>query len=162
MRIRRNDLDLLAEAYDDMTGPRGMEDNKSEDAEDTQGLHPLLQEIKDEIDLGIRWEYFMQKATKALGERYLPSRGQGLDYFLKKVGDLIQWELEFQDTDNGPYVMGVEDLGPEPSDEDAESMLPRKKLRFQSQSQQPDDQKMTAGEVKAPYKRLKFFSQKDK
>jgi hypothetical protein len=119
MRIRRRDLDLLAEAYDDMMGPRGMEN--TEDAEDTQQLHPLLQEIKDEIHLGIRWEYFMQKATKALGERYLPSRGQGLDYFLDKVGNLIGWKLEFQDTDNGPYVMGVEDLGPEPSDEDAES-----------------------------------------
>lgn len=136
MRIKRKDLELLAEAYDDMTGPRGLEDNKSEDAEDTQKLHPLLQEIKDEIDLGIRWEYFMQKATKALGERYLPSRGKGLDYFLNKVGNLIGWELEFQDTDNGPYVMGVEDLGSEPSDEDAENAL------------KPDHQKMTVGKLK--------------
>lgn len=136
MRIKRKDLELLAEAYDDMTGPRGLEDNKSEEAEDTQKLHPLLQEIKDEIDLGIRWEYFMQKATKALGERYMPSRGKGLDYFLNKVGNLIGWELEFQDTDNGPYVMGVEDLGSEPSDEDAENAL------------KPDHQKMTVGKLK--------------
>jgi len=139
MRIRRNDLDLLAEAYDDMTGPRGMEDNKSEDAEDTQGLHPLLQEIKDEIDLGIRFNDFMQKATKALGEKYQPSRGKGHEYFLKKVGDLIQWELEYQPYPHGefdPYVMGVEDLGPEPSDEDAENAL------------KPDHQKMTVGKLK--------------
>lgn len=160
MRIRRRDLDLLAEAYDDMTGPKGMEN--TEDAEDTQKLHPLLQEIKDEIHLGVRWEDFMQKATKALGEGYMPSRGKGLDYFLSKVGNLIGWELEFQDTDNGPYVMGVEDLGPEPSDEDAESMLPRKKLRFQSQSLKPNHQKMTVGDVKPPVKKLRFFSQKDK
>jgi hypothetical protein len=158
MRIRRKDLDLLAEAYDDMMGPKSMEN--TEEAEDVQELHPLLQEIKDEIDLGIRWEDFMQKATKGLGERYLPSRGQGLDYFLDKVGNLIKWELEFQDTEDGPYVMGVEDLGPEPSDEDAESRVPRNKLRFQSQQQ--GHQKPSTGETKPPVNKLKFFSQRDK
>ena len=33
MRITRRDLDLLAEAYDDMSGPRSMENTTSEDAE---------------------------------------------------------------------------------------------------------------------------------
>lgn len=33
MRITRRDLDLIAEAYDDMSGPRSMENTTSEDAE---------------------------------------------------------------------------------------------------------------------------------
>jgi hypothetical protein len=164
MRIRRNDLDLLAEAYDGMTGSRGMEDNTSEDAEDTRKLHPLLAEMEDEIFLGVTFQDFMARATKALNQRYLPSRGMGLEYFLDKVGELMKVELEYQPEDGG-YVIAVDDLRSDEDlnkDEDAESMLPRKKLRFQSQSLQPDGQKMTVGEVKAPYKRLKFFSQKDK
>jgi hypothetical protein len=106
----------------------------------------------------------MTRATKALNQRYLPSRGMGLEYFLDKVGELMKVELEYQPEDGG-YVIAVDDLRSDEDlnkDEDAESMLPRKKLRFQSQSLQPDGQKMTVGEVKAPYKRLKFFSQKDK
>lgn len=158
MRVTRKDLDLLAEAYSDIATPQN---SASEDAEDTQKLHPLLQEIKDEIHLGIRWEDFMHKATKALGEKYLPSRGKGLDYFLNKVGKLIQWELEFQDIDDGPYVMGVEDLGSAPSDEDAESKLPRNKLRFPSQ--QSEQQKIPAsGNTKPPIRKLSFLSQQDK
>jgi hypothetical protein len=162
MRVTRRDLDLLAEAYDDISGPKGMEN--TEDAEETQELHPLLQEIKDEIDTGIRWEYFIDKATRALGERYQPSRGRDLNYFLDKVGNLIQWQLEYQDEDDGAdgaYIMGVEDLSPEPSDdEDAESMVPRKKLRFQSQ--QPEQQKPVVGNVKPPIRKLSFLSQQEK
>jgi hypothetical protein len=33
MRITRKDLDLIAEAYNDMSGPRSMENTTSEDAE---------------------------------------------------------------------------------------------------------------------------------
>jgi len=164
MRIRRNDLDLIAEAYDDVTGPKGLEDNKSEDAEDTRKLHPLLAEMEDEIFLGVTFQDFMVRATKALGEKYMPSRGKGLEYFLDKVGKLMKVELEYQPQDGG-YVIAVDDLRSDEDlnkDEDAESMLPRKKLRFQSQSQQPDSQKMTVGDVKPPHKKLRFFSQKDK
>lgn len=161
MRIRRNDLDLIAEAYDDVTGPKGLEDNKSEDAEE---LHPLLAEMEDEIFLGVTFQDFMTKATKALNQRYLPSRGYGHEWFLDKVGKLMKVELEYQPHDGG-YVIAVDDLRSDEDlnkDEDAESMLPRKKLRFQSQSQQPDHQKMTVGDVKPPRKKLRFFSQKDK
>jgi hypothetical protein len=133
MRIRRKDLDLLAEAYEEMTEPQSMDN--SEDAEE---LHPLLKEMEDEIFLGIRFEDFMSKATKALKQRYLPSRGMGLDYFLDKVGKLMKVELEYQPEDGG-YVIAVEDLRSEEdlgNEEDAEgeSKLPRRKLRFQSQA----------------------------
>jgi hypothetical protein len=159
MRIRRKDLDLLAEAYDGMTGPKAME--YTEDAED---LHPLLKEMEDEIFLGVTFQDFMTRATKALGEKYMPSRGKGFEYFLDKVGKLMKVELEYQPEDGG-YVIAVEDLRSDEDlnqDEDAESMLPRKKLRFQSQSLQPDGQKMTVGDVKPPVRKLRFLSQKDK
>jgi len=159
MRIRRKDLDLLAEAYDDMTGPKAME--YSEDAEE---LHPLLKEMEDELFLGVTFQDFMSRATKALNQKYLPSRGYGHEWFLDKVGKLMKMELEYQPHDGG-YVIAVEDLRSDEdlgTEEDAESKLPRRRLRFQSQSLQPDHQKMTVGDVKPPIRKLKFLSQKDK
>ena len=158
MRIRRKDLDLLAEAYDDMTGPKGME--YSEDAED---LHPLLKEIEDEIFLGISFQDFMSRATKALNQRYLPSRGMGLEYFLDKVGKLMKVELEYQDIDDG-IVIAVEDLRSEEdlgSEEDAESKLPRRRLRFQSQASKegPSVLDKPADRVGPPQKKFRPLSQ---
>jgi hypothetical protein len=42
MRLNKRDLDLLAEAYDDMSGPRGMEDNTSEDVEDDNSVKYII------------------------------------------------------------------------------------------------------------------------
>jgi len=101
MRITKNDINLIGEAYVDM--------HREEDAEGTQQLHPLLQEIQDEIHLGIRIEDFIDKASKALGVEWNPRRGKGLAYFLKTVGNAIKWDIEYQPEDGG-YIMGVEDL----------------------------------------------------
>jgi len=51
MRLNRRDLNLLAEAYDDMSGPRGMEDNTSEDAEGFAS--PVKIDINDTEDLEV-------------------------------------------------------------------------------------------------------------
>ena len=51
MRIKKTDIELIAEAYDDVYGPRGMEDNTSEDAE---GLaSPVKIDINDTEDLEV-------------------------------------------------------------------------------------------------------------
>ena len=78
-------------------------------SEDAEEIHPLLKEMEDEIFLGVTFQDFMTRATKALKQRYLPSRGYGHEWFLDKVGKLMKVELEYQPHDGG-YVIAVDDL----------------------------------------------------
>lgn len=122
MRIRRKDLDLLAEAYGSIGQPQ---------ASSTTDLHPALVEIEDEVFDGVPKVKFHKIARKVLGRRYSEL---GEDQIVEEIGNLLKCTFN----DDGDSYTAAEDLRTpadleayerrHQNDEDAEGFAPQVKI----------------------------------